>query len=120
MRIQPASQPIASLVDRNDVPRADFDNASQGRGLPLWPCSGASPLLTHRPRRRYRVRALFVKNTTNPRLLERIARESGAAIGGHLYSDALSAPDTEADTYLKLFAHNARTIRAGLQGTRHN
>lgn len=66
--------------------------------------------------RRHRVRALFVENITNPGLLERIARESGAAVGGRLYSDALSAPGTEADTYLKLFAHNARTIAAGLHG----
>lgn len=65
--------------------------------------------------RRLGVRAVFVENITDPRLVERIAREGGAVVGGRLYSDALSAPGTEADTYLKLFAHNARRIAAGLQ-----
>ena len=47
--------------------------------------------------------------------MTRIAKESGAKLGGRLYSDALSAPGTEADSYLKLFAHNAKTIITGLQ-----
>jgi zinc/manganese transport system substrate-binding protein len=68
--------------------------------------------------RHERIRAVFIENITDPRLIERIARESGVAIGGQLYSDALSAPGTEADTYLKFFAHNAMTIAAGLGGPR--
>jgi zinc/manganese transport system substrate-binding protein len=68
--------------------------------------------------RRQDVRAVFVKNITDPRLVERIAKEGGTVLGGRLYSDALSAPRTEADTYLKLFAHNAKTLAAGLAGTR--
>lgn len=66
--------------------------------------------------RRQKVRAIFIENITDPRLMERIAKESGASVGGHLYSDALSPPGTEADTYLKLFSHNAATIEAGLGG----
>lgn len=66
--------------------------------------------------RRQGVRAVFVENISDPRLVERIAREGGATIGGRLYSDALSAPGTAADTYLKLFAHNAATLAAGMQG----
>jgi zinc/manganese transport system substrate-binding protein len=65
--------------------------------------------------REQRVRALFVENISDPRLLERIAREGGARIGGTLYSDALSAPGGPADTYLKLFEHNARTLAEALQ-----
>jgi zinc/manganese transport system substrate-binding protein len=65
-----------------------------------------------------RIRAVFIENITDPRLVERIARESGVAIGGQLYSDALSSPGREADTYLKFFAHNAMTIAAGLLGPR--
>nr|WP_260602584.1 zinc ABC transporter substrate-binding protein [Variovorax sp. MHTC-1] len=64
--------------------------------------------------RRHDVRAVFVENITDPRLIERIAREGAVTVGGRLYSDALSAPGTEADTYLKLFAHNATTIVAAL------
>ncbi len=68
--------------------------------------------------RRHDVRAVLVENISDPRLVERIAREGGAAVGGRLYSDALSPPGTEADTYLKLFAHNARTIAFALAGPR--
>ncbi|MCH8506580.1 MAG: zinc ABC transporter substrate-binding protein, partial [Ectothiorhodospiraceae bacterium] len=35
------------------------------------------------------VRVLFVENVSDPRLLERIARDGGGVIGGVLYSDAL-------------------------------
>ncbi len=68
--------------------------------------------------RRDGVRAVFVENITDPRLVERIAREGGVALGGRLYSDALSKPGTAADTYLKLFAHNVATLHAGLRGQR--
>ncbi len=60
------------------------------------------------------VRALFVENISDPRLIERIAAESGARVGGTLYTDALSAPGGAADTYLRLFEHNARTLAAAL------
>ena len=65
--------------------------------------------------RRQGVRAVFVENITDPRLIDRIAREGGTTVGGRLYSDALSKPGTDADTYLKLFAHNATSIAAGLR-----
>lgn len=60
--------------------------------------------------RQQRANAVFVENISDPRLLQRIAREAGVAVGGRLYSDALSAPGTEADTYLKMFTHNANAI----------
>lgn len=62
-----------------------------------------------------RVRSLFVENISDPRLVQRIAREAGAKLGGTLYSDALSPPGTRADTYLKLMAHNGETLLAALQ-----
>jgi zinc/manganese transport system substrate-binding protein len=42
--------------------------------------------------RTQKVPAVFLENVTDPRLIERIAEESGAKIGGELYSDALSEP----------------------------
>ncbi|WP_293996245.1 metal ABC transporter substrate-binding protein [Sphaerotilus sp.] len=66
--------------------------------------------------RQQRAAALFAENIADPRLMQRIAKESGAVVGGTLYSDALSAPGTAADTYLKLFRHNAQTLLAGLKG----
>lgn len=68
--------------------------------------------------RREDVRAVFAENISDPRLVQRIAREGGVIVGGRLYSDALSAPGTEADTYLKLFAHNAATIASALSAKR--
>jgi len=65
--------------------------------------------------RAQRASALFVENISDPRLVQRIAQETGAVVGGTLYSDALSAPGTAADTYLKLFRHNAQTLLAGLR-----
>jgi zinc/manganese transport system substrate-binding protein len=58
--------------------------------------------------------ALFVENISDARLVERIARETGAVVGGTLYSDALSPPGGEADTYLRLYAHNVRTIAGAI------
>ena len=54
--------------------------------------------------------ALLVENISDPRLIERIAREAGLKVGGALYSDALSAPGTAADTYVHMFEHNVRTL----------
>ncbi|MBC7940439.1 MAG: zinc ABC transporter substrate-binding protein, partial [Chitinophagaceae bacterium] len=56
------------------------------------------------------VRAIFIENISDPRLVERIAREGGVRIGGTLYSDALSKPGGPAATYLQLFEHNARSL----------
>jgi len=61
-----------------------------------------------------KIPALFFENVADPRLVEQIARESGAKIGGKLYSDALSKPDGPAPTYLALMRHNARTLAAAL------
>ncbi len=60
------------------------------------------------------IRAVFVENITDPRLLKQIADETGAAIGGTLYPGALSGPDGPAPTYIDLMRHNARTIAKAL------
>ncbi len=63
--------------------------------------------------RAYGIR-MFVENIADPRLLERISRESGARIGGTLYSDSLSAAGTPADSYLGMMRQNAKTLAAAL------
>lgn len=60
------------------------------------------------------VKAVFVENISDKRLLERIADETGASIGGTLYSDSLSEKDGPAATYLDMQRHNARTLAAAL------
>lgn len=64
--------------------------------------------------RKSRIRALFVENISDPRLLEQVARETGASLGGKLFSDALSGPGGPADTYLKMFRHNTSLLKAAL------
>lgn len=59
-------------------------------------------------------RAVFVENISDPRLSERIAKETGARIGGRLYSDALSATDGPASTYIDMMRHNIKTLSAAL------
>lgn len=61
-----------------------------------------------------KVPAVFLENITNPRLAEQIARESGAKIGGRLYSDALSAADGPAGTYIAMMKHNISQIEKAL------
>ncbi|MEO0803969.1 MAG: metal ABC transporter substrate-binding protein [Cyanobacteria bacterium J06642_2] len=58
--------------------------------------------------------AAFVENVADPRLLEQIANETGATIGGTLYPGALSAADGPATTYLDLMRHNATTLSTAL------
>lgn len=65
--------------------------------------------------RRQRVRALFVENISDPRLLERIAAEGNARLGGRLYSDALSGPGTPGESYLGMMRHNAEALLAALR-----
>jgi len=62
------------------------------------------------------VRAIFIENISDRRLVERIADEGGVRIGGTLYSDALSKPGGPAPTYLSMMEHNARILAAALQG----
>lgn len=65
--------------------------------------------------RRDKVRALFVENMSDPRLLQRVAEEAGVKIGGKLYSDSLSPPGSAADTYLKMFSYNVNQIWMALE-----
>lgn len=66
--------------------------------------------------RQQQVRAVFVENVTSVALIERIAREGGARVGGTLYSDALSGPEGPASTYLKMFEHNLTALAQALEG----
>lgn len=61
-----------------------------------------------------KIPAVFIENISDPRLLERIRTESGARVGGTLYSDALSPPGGPAATYSDMMRYNARTLVAAL------
>jgi zinc/manganese transport system substrate-binding protein len=58
--------------------------------------------------KKQKIAAVFLENVTDPRLVEQIARETGAKIGGTLYSDALTDDKGDATTYIDLIRHNLR------------
>jgi zinc/manganese transport system substrate-binding protein len=61
-----------------------------------------------------KIPAVFLENITDPRLMQEIARETGAKIGGTLYSDALSAPGGPAGNYIEMMRHNLREMTKAL------
>jgi zinc/manganese transport system substrate-binding protein len=63
-----------------------------------------------------KIPAVFLENVTDARMVQRIAQESGAAIGGTLFSDALSPPDGPAATYIDMMRHNVRQLSKALTG----
>jgi zinc/manganese transport system substrate-binding protein len=64
--------------------------------------------------RKLKTPAVFLENVTDKRLLERIGAESGARIGGTLYSDALTDEKGEAPTYLDMMRHNVKQLASAL------
>ena len=64
--------------------------------------------------RREKIPAVFMENVADPRLLQRIAEETGTRIGGRLYSDALSPPDGPAATYIEMMRSNVRELTSAL------
>lgn len=61
------------------------------------------------------VPALFVENVSNPELIERIAQETGVAIGGSLYTDALGEQGSEGDSYIAMIRHNVEMLVEALR-----
>ncbi len=64
--------------------------------------------------RRDKVPAVFVESIADPRLMQQIARESGAKVGARLFSDALSGPTGPAPTYLEMMRANLKAFREAL------
>jgi zinc/manganese transport system substrate-binding protein len=58
--------------------------------------------------------AVFLENVSDPRLMNRIASETGARVGARVFSDALSEPDGPAPTYLDMIRNNLRAFEAAL------
>jgi zinc/manganese transport system substrate-binding protein len=65
--------------------------------------------------KRENIRAVFIENMTNPRLAQMLARETGAVLGGTVYSDALSPPGGPAATYLDMLHHNTTLFAAAMR-----
>ncbi|MEI8400602.1 MAG: metal ABC transporter substrate-binding protein [Alcaligenaceae bacterium] len=121
------AQIAAVAVERRKVITSHdaFGYFAQAYGVTFYPLQGlataSEPSAAEIVRivdqiKKHKVTAIFTENISDPRVLERIAKDSGAKVGGLLYADALTAPGTVADTYLKMFEHNVTTIVSGMSG----
>lgn len=61
------------------------------------------------------VKAIFTESSVNRATIERIAGDTGAKIGGELYSDSLGPTGTGAETYVGMIKHNVNTIVEALK-----
>ncbi len=65
--------------------------------------------------RDFKVPAIFVETSVNPRMIEQIAEEAGVRIGGELYSDAMGEAGSAGETYLGMMRENTLTIVEALK-----
>ena len=68
--------------------------------------------------KREKVAAVFLENIADPRLAQSIAAQTGAKIGGTLYSDALSDAKGPAPNYIEMVRHNVKELTEALGGAR--
>ncbi len=61
-----------------------------------------------------KIPAVFLENISDARLIQRIAAETGAKVGGTLYSDSLTGENGVAPTYIELVRHNIKTLTSAL------
>ena len=66
--------------------------------------------------KRQNIPAVFMENISDQRLIQQIARETGARTGGTLYSDALSEPAGPAGSYIDMMRNNALQLSKALAG----
>ncbi len=62
------------------------------------------------------VKTVFAENMASPRLIEQLAKDAGASLGGTLYADALSKKDGEAPDYLAMMRLNAARMLQSMGG----
>ncbi|MBV8578261.1 MAG: metal ABC transporter substrate-binding protein [Acetobacteraceae bacterium] len=61
-----------------------------------------------------KIPAVFLENMSDPRLIRQIASETGAKVGGTLFSDALTDEKGDAPTYIALVRHNIKALSSAL------
>jgi len=60
------------------------------------------------------IKRVFLENTANPKLIQQIAKDAGAAVGGKLYADSLSAPNGPASSYISMFQYNIMMMKSAM------
>jgi len=61
-----------------------------------------------------KIPAVFLENISDPRLVSRIAAETGAKVGGTLFSDALTDEKGVCPTYIEMVRHNIKALTSAL------
>jgi zinc/manganese transport system substrate-binding protein len=61
-----------------------------------------------------KIPAVFLENISDPRLMRRISAETGARIGGTLYSDSLTDEKGDVPTYIDMVRHNIKALTSAL------
>jgi zinc/manganese transport system substrate-binding protein len=62
-----------------------------------------------------KIKAVFVENMSNPKLLAQLSKDAGVTAGPALYVDALSKAGGPADSYLQLIRHNVTQLARGMK-----
>ena len=58
--------------------------------------------------------AVFLENISDPRLIRQISAETGATVGGTLFSDSLTGEKGDAPTYIDMVRHNIKALTSAL------
>jgi zinc/manganese transport system substrate-binding protein len=61
-----------------------------------------------------KIPAVFLENISDDRLIRRIAAETGARVGGTLFSDSLTGEKGNAPTYIDMVMHNIKVLTGAL------
>jgi zinc/manganese transport system substrate-binding protein len=61
-----------------------------------------------------KIPAVFLENISDDRLIRQVAAETGAKVGGTLYSDSLTGEKGPAPTYIDLVRHNIKALTSAL------
>ncbi len=64
--------------------------------------------------KREKIRAVFVENMSNPKLVDQLSKDAGTTPGASLYVDALSARGQPGATYLQMMRHNVTQLAIGM------
>jgi zinc/manganese transport system substrate-binding protein len=64
--------------------------------------------------RKEKIPAVFLENVSDPRLMRRISQESGARLGGTLFSDSLTDEKGAAPTYIDMIRYNIKALTSAL------
>ena len=75
--------------------------------------------------KKHGIKAIFIESSINPAIIKAIAKESGARVGGELFSDAMGDPgqmekgpdgeEYDVGTWVGMMKHNLNVIVQGLK-----